>query len=82
MADENKEIQESKEIKAEKSKAAKESKAEIGKKCAFSGVALRKARRFYRNGLYFRNKAAFKSHVEKLASAEKKEEPAAPAPQA
>ncbi len=51
---------------------------EIGKKCAFSGVALRRAKRFYRNGLYFRNKAAFKANEAKLAeaAADKKEEPA------
>ncbi len=58
---------------------AEDNKAEIGKKCAFSGVALRKAKRFYRNGLYFRNKAAFKANEEKkaTAAAEKKAEPAA-----
>lgn len=43
--------------------------AEIGKKCAFSGVTLRKAKRYYRDGLYFRNKTAFKSHVEKQSAA-------------
>ena len=63
---------------ADEKKDSKESKAEIGKKCAFSGVALRKAKSIYRNGLYFRNKAAFKANEEKLAAAaaDKKEEPA------
>lgn len=59
---------------AEENKA---DKSEIGKKCAFSGVPLRKARRFYRNGLYFRNKAASKAYAEKqAATAGEKKEPA------
>ena len=54
-----------------------EKNPDLGKKCAFSGVALSKARRFYRNGNYFRNKAAFKAHEEKLATAKKEAQPVA-----
>jgi len=38
---------------------------EVGKKCAFSGKILKKAKRYYRNGLYYVSKAAFKSKLKK-----------------
>ena len=38
---------------------------EIGKKCAFSGKILKKAKRYYRNGLYYVNRAAFKGKMKK-----------------
>ena len=42
-------------------------KEDIGKKCAFSGVTLKRARRYYRDGKYYRNKSAYKAQLKKLA---------------
>ena len=37
------------------------------KKCAQTGKALKNVKRYYRNGAYYVNKAAFKAHQEKIA---------------
>ena len=47
--------------------------SDIGKKCAGTGVALKRARRYFRNGLYFRNRAAFKAFEVKEAEKKTKE---------
>jgi len=52
---------------------AEEQDKEIGKKCAHSGVALKRSKRYYRNGLYFLNKASFKSWQVKQQEASKAE---------
>ncbi|MCA9400344.1 MAG: hypothetical protein KC713_01860 [Candidatus Omnitrophica bacterium] len=39
---------------------------EFGKKCAFSGKAISRTKRYYRNGKYYLNKASYKAHMEKL----------------
>ncbi|HLF18178.1 MAG TPA: hypothetical protein VI749_04700 [Candidatus Omnitrophota bacterium] len=38
---------------------------EIDKKCAFTGKAIKRVKRYYRNGLYFLNKAAFQGWLQK-----------------
>ena len=40
--------------------------ADLGKKCAFSGKPIKRARRFYRNGKYYLNKASFKANWPKI----------------
>jgi hypothetical protein len=39
---------------------------EFGKKCAQTGTSLKKVKRYYRNGKYFQNKAAFKAFEDSL----------------
>lgn len=53
-------------------------------KCLQTGVTLRRKKRYYRNGNYFINKAAFKAHTSKQAEkkAEEASAPAAEAPKA
>ena len=46
--------------------AAKDQTAEVGTKCAFSGVRLRKVKRYYRNGQYYINKRAYQEHAKQL----------------
>jgi len=58
---------------------------DVKKKCASTGKNLKRVRRYYRNGLYFVNKAAFKTWDQKRqddkakaeAEAKSKEAPAA-----
>jgi len=38
---------------------------DIDKKCAHTGKAIKRVRRYYRNGLYFINKAAFQAWQQK-----------------
>ena len=53
------------------------------KKCAFSGVTIKRVRRYYRNGKYFKNKNAYKDYLEKQAEEAAKAAPtAAPVPAA
>ena len=40
---------------------------DIKRKCAQTGKSLKRVKRYYRNGLYFANKAAFKAWGEKQA---------------
>lgn len=40
--------------------------ADHGKKCVFTGSTIKKVKRYYRNGKYFLNKAAFKGYEDKL----------------
>tara|TARA_B100000745_G_scaffold219027_1_gene145789 strand:- start:418 stop:663 length:246 start_codon:yes stop_codon:yes gene_type:complete len=47
---------------------------DFGKKCAHSGATLKKSKRYYRNGQYFVNKAAFKAKLEKDLAAAKQAE--------
>jgi hypothetical protein len=49
------------------------------KKCAETGKSLKRVRRYYRNGRYFLNKAAFKAYLKKQqeAAAETAKEKAA-----
>ena len=48
---------------------------DFGKKCAFTGKALKRRKRYYRDGQYYVNKTAFKGKAKKDA-----EEKAAAAP--
>ncbi len=50
----------------EKKVDTKVDNGEIGKKCAFSGVTIRKRKRYYRNGLYYKNRTAYLGHRSKL----------------
>jgi hypothetical protein len=50
---------------------------DIRKKCAGTGVTLRRKRRYYRNGKYFLNKNAYKMFVEKENEKKAAEAPAA-----
>lgn len=52
---------------------AEKTDSELGKKCAQTGVALTKARRYYRNGQYYRNKTAYRAHMKKLKDAQNSE---------
>ena len=45
-------------------------KEDISKKCAQTGTALKRSRRYYRNGKYFLNKNAFKAFEAKLKAQE------------
>ena len=56
--------------------ASKDQPAEVGTKCAFSGVRLRRVKRYYRNGRYYINKRAFQEHDEQLKEKAEKEKPA------
>lgn len=40
-------------------------KEDLSKKCAQTGTSLKRARRYYRAGKYFVNKAAFKAYDDK-----------------
>lgn len=55
---------------------------DISKKCAGTGVALRRKKRYYREGRYFLNKNAFKAYQAKEAEKAEAEKPAAEAPAA
>ena len=61
---------------------------DVKKKCASTGKNLKRVRRYYRNGLYFVNKAAFKTWDQKQkedkakAAEEKKAKEAKEAPAA
>ncbi len=52
--------------------AAKDQTAptEVGTKCAFSGVRLRRVKRYYRNGQYYINKRAYQEHAKQLKEKE------------
>jgi len=55
--------------------AEKEVDKEIGKKCAHTGTALKRVKRYYRNGKYYVNKTAYKAMLkEKSEEAKEKEE--------
>lgn len=47
-------------------------KEDLSKKCAQTGTTLKRSKRYFRNGRYFINKAAFKAHNEKLQEEAKK----------
>ena len=56
---------------------------DIKKKCTFSGATLKRVRRYYRDGKYFKNKNAYRGFkeglkVEGAAEAETKEAGGAP----
>ncbi len=38
---------------------------EVAKKCAGTGKALKRVKRYYRNGLYYANKTAYQAKVKK-----------------
>ncbi|MCA9405701.1 MAG: hypothetical protein KC684_04130 [Candidatus Omnitrophica bacterium] len=52
-------------------------KEDISKKCAETGTTLKRARRYYRNGKYYINKAAFKAKLKKDIEATQGQESAA-----
>ncbi|MDO8581167.1 MAG: hypothetical protein Q7S13_06780 [Candidatus Omnitrophota bacterium] len=52
----------------------KEDNRDFGKKCAFSGVTIRKRKRYYRDGLYYKNKTAYLGHREKLTEEKKQKD--------
>ncbi|MCA9407076.1 MAG: hypothetical protein H6755_04820 [Candidatus Omnitrophica bacterium] len=39
---------------------------DISKKCAQTGTTLKRVKRYFRNGKYYINKAAFRAHQKKL----------------
>jgi len=49
---------------------------ELGKKCAFTGKALKRRKRYYRNGKYYISKTAFKSAMKKQQEEQAKAAPA------
>lgn len=51
----------------------KEKDKDYGKKCAHTGAAIKRVKRYYRNGKYYKNKRAFMDAVKKAAEDAAKE---------
>jgi hypothetical protein len=50
---------------------------DFGKKCAFSGKAINRAKRYSRNGRYYLNKNSYKEHMKKLEEEKQEQEQSA-----